>query len=360
MDIIVAGAGPTGLSAALFLHARGVAPRIVDRAPEPTTRSKAFGVNPRTLTLHRETGVTERMLARGRRLTTASLWRGARRIARIDLTRVGGEFPFMLVLPQAETEEILTGALAERGITVERGVEVRAVREARPGAECELRHPDGRMEPLVPDVLLGADGVGSTVRAGLGIDLEGSDFQEPWSLYDVDLSLPLEDEAHAFLLEDGALFLVRMSGDRWRVAGNVTDPLSRLPTGTEVGRVEWESRFRISHRVAERFQRGTACLAGDAAHVHSPLGARGMNLGVEDAYVFATLAADGRLQDYGRLRAPAVRRVVRAVRMMTEIPRGRSVLSRLARRAAPLAGHVIPLLGVQRWILGLDHPVETA
>lgn len=359
MDTLVAGAGPTGLSAALFLHARGVTPRIVDRLPEPTTRSKAFGVNPRTLSLHRETGATERMLERGRRLSRASLWRGGRRVARIDLTRAGGEFPFMLVLPQAETEEILTAVLAERGIPVERGVEVRSVVPGGDCAECELHHPDGRVEPLRPDVLLGADGVGSTVRGGLGIEMEGSDYPEPWCLYDVDLSMPLEDEAHAFMLDDGALFVIRMSGDRWRVAGNVTDPLSRLPEGTEVGRVDWESEFRISHRVAERFQRGTACLAGDAAHVHSPLGARGMNLGVEDAYVFAALAAAGRLHDYQRLRAPVVRRVVRAVRMMTEVPRGRSLLSRVARMAAPLAGRVIPLLGVQRWILGLDHPVET-
>lgn len=359
MQTLIAGAGPTGLSAALFLHARGGEPRIVDRIPAPTTRSKAFGVNPRTLTLHRGTGITERMLERGRRLTGASLWRGTRRIARIDLTRAGGEIPFMLVLPQAETEEILTTALAERGVRVERGVEVRSVVAAGPGAECELHHAGGRVEPLRPAALLGADGIGSTVRRGLGIELEGSDFPEPWRLYDVDLSVPLDDEAHAFMLDDGALFLIRVSGDRWRVAGNVQDPLSRLPSGSEVGAIDWESEFRISNRVAERFQRGTACLAGDAAHVHSPLGARGMNLGIEDAYVFAALAAEGRLADYERLRAPAVRRVVRAVRMMTAVPRGRTLLARAARTAAPLAGRLIPLLGVQRWILGLDHPVET-
>lgn len=357
MRILIVGAGPTGLAAALFLAERGLSARVVDRRVQPTTRSKAFGVNPRSLSLLSGTGAAEEMLARGRRLTHVSLWRESRRIARLDLRRGGGPHPFMLVLPQAESEAILESALAKRGVLVERGVEARRVSEAAPGAECELHHPGGRVETIVPDVLLGADGVASTVRRGLGIELEGTAFPEPWRLYDLEMKLPLADEAHAVLLPDGALFIIRIAGDVWRVVGNVEDPLARLPSGAELGPVRWESEFRIAHRVAARFQAGTACLAGDAAHVHSPLGARGMNLGIEDAYVFASLAATGRLGDYERLRLPVDRRVVRVVRLMTEVPRGRSVLARLARRAAPLGGRIIPLLGLHRWILGLDHPL---
>lgn len=358
MRILIVGAGPTGLAAALFLAERRLRPRVVDRMLEPNARSKAFGVNPRTLMLLTGTGAVEEMLSRGRRLTHATLWSEDRRIARLDLRRGGGPYPFMLVLPQADSESILEAALAKRGLDVERGVEARVVREAPPSAECDLHHPHGKVERTVPDVLLGADGVGSSVRRGLGIELEGTSFPEPWRLYDIEMKLPLPDEAHAFLLPDGALFVIRIEGDVWRVVGNVADPLARLPRGAELGPVRWESEFRIAHRVAARFQSGTTCLAGDAAHVHSPLGARGMNLGIEDAYVFATLAATGRLRDYERLRRPVDRRVVRVVRRMTEVPRGRSVLAKLARRAAPLAGPVIPLLGLHRWILGLDHPVR--
>lgn len=263
----------------------------------------------------------------------------------------------MLVLPQAESESILTEVLAERGVHVERGVEIRSVEPSHPSAQCELHHPDGRTERVAPHILLGADGVGSTVRRGLGIEFEGSSFPEPWRLYDVELSTPLPDHAHAFLLDDGALFLIRIVGALWRVVGNVADPLDRLPRGTEVGHIEWESEFQISHKLASRFQRGAACLAGDAAHVHSPLGARGMNLGIEDAFVFAALAAEGRIEEYERLRRPVDRRVMRVIRRMTEVPRGQTLLSRLVRRAAPFAGRVVPLLGLHLWILGLDHEV---
>jgi 2-polyprenyl-6-methoxyphenol hydroxylase-like FAD-dependent oxidoreductase len=177
------------------------------------------------------------------------------------------------------------------------------------------------------------------------------------------LDTPLApDEAHAFLLDGGAAFAVRLHDDVWRLLGNVSDLPSRLPTGTTAGRIDWESDFGISHRVAERFQVGRVCLAGDAAHIHSGLGARGMNLGVEDAFVFAALASQGRIEDYEAIRRPVVNSVVRHVEQLTAVPRGRSFAARLARTLLPVVAPVLPVVAgnVRTFILGLDHEVRLA
>jgi FAD binding domain len=114
------------------------------------------------------------------------------------------------------------------------------------------------------------------VRKALNVDFPGTAYEEPWKLYDLELDVPLDrNEAHVFLLEDGGMFAVRLEGDVWRVLSNVPDVLNRLPRGTETGEVVWESDFGISHRAAARFHIGHTCLAGDAAHIHSGLGARG-------------------------------------------------------------------------------------
>lgn len=372
-DVVIAGAGPVGLAAALFLADRGIRPRVLERELEHPRHSRALGVNPRTLTLLESTGVTERLLAQGRRLPAVRLWRRGRLVFRLDLSRVGGRYPFMLIHSQARTAALLEDALGERGLRVERGVEVDRVESRtvaagpvqRRGEDVvvQVRTRDGRTEVLPAGVVLGADGARSSVRETLGIGFRGARRGADWRLYDVELEVPLQpDEAHVFLLDGGTLVLIRLAGNVWRVVGNVPDLLGRLPAGSQVGAVEWESEFGDGHRVAERFAGGSAFLAGDAAHVHFPLGARGMNLGIEDAYVFALLTAERRLGDYDRLRRPAVRRVVARIHRLTTIARGRSPAARAVRAAAPVLDLVLPLVGVpaRRFILGLDHGVAVA
>lgn len=356
---LIIGAGPTGLAAALFLSERGVLTRIVDQAMKPSPYSKAFGVNPRTLSLLEGTGVTDRLLAQGRRMTAFNVWQHGRSYFRLDLALVDHRYPFMLIHSQAETEAALADALKDRGVAVERGVAFERIEAGTAETLITLRHSDGREEETSAEVLFGADGASSGVRKALGVGFPGSTFEEPWRLFDVVLDTPLApDEAHAFLLDGGAAFAVRLSGDVWRVLGNVPDLLERLP-GTEAGRIDWESDFGISHRIAERFRVGVACLAGDAAHIHSGLGARGMNLGIEDAYVFASLVSEGRVEEYETLRKPVVARVVRQLEKMTAVPRGRSMMARLARLVLPVVSPVMPALSgpARTFILGLDHEV---
>jgi len=361
IEPLIIGAGPVGLTAALLLAERGIRARIVDKLPEPSPYSKAFGVNPRTLTLLRGTGVTERMLAQGWQLKAINVWKGGRRLFQLRLSELEHTYPFMLIHSQAKSEALLRGALTERGIRVEREVAFEALEPYPDHADVTLRHGDGRRERVSAPVLLGADGAHSAVRSSLGVAFAGSRFDEPWKLYDLELEPPLNrNEAHAFLLGGGGMFVVRLDDALWRVVGNLPDMLDRLPKGTVTGRVAWASDFGIASRLAERFGKGRAYLAGDAAHIHSALGARGMNLGVEDAYVFAALTAEGRLHDYERLRRPVARAVVRQTERITEVPRGKKPLAKLVRALVPLLAPFIPLAGkgVSRWVLGLDHEVR--
>ncbi len=155
------------------------------------------------------------------------------------------------------------------------------------------------------------------------------------------------------------MFMVRLDDRLWRVIGNLPDLLEHLPGGTTVGQIAWASEFGIASLLAERFQEGHAYLAGDAAHIHSGLGARGMNLGVEDAYVLATLMAEGRLHDYERLRRPVDAAVVHHTKRITEVPRGKRRIAKVARAVLPFAAPLIPLAtkGASRWVLGLEHNV---
>lgn len=354
---LIVGAGPTGLAAAMFLHERGVTARIIDKAEHPSTQSKALGVNPRTLELLESSGVTDRMLAAGRKMTTFNISRPGKKLAAVDLGKVKHRYPFMLILSQAESERILTEALAERGITIERGLGLTDLIDNDRWVTATLSTGETVDAPYA----LGADGAHSTVRQVTGRSFEGSSWPESWSLYDVRLDTTLHpDEGHAFLLNKGVLLFIRIKDNLWRVITNAPDGLEQLPLGTSITNTLWDSEFGFAHRVADPLCALHICLAGDAAHIHSAFGARGMNLGIEDAYVFAALAVHYRLKDYDALRRPVIKSVVNRVKQMTQVPRGKTVTARLARYVTPLLPLFVALgeRSLRKWMLGLDHEVK--
>ena len=360
-DVLIVGAGPTGLTAALHLIDKGIEVRIIEKLVKPSPHSKAFGVNPRTLTLLESTGVTKRMLEQGFKMQAINAWKSGKKLFRIDLSSVSHKYPFMLVHSQAKSEALMREALEERAVPIEREVELTALKIHADGASVTLSNSKDDKERLRPSVILGADGASSRVRKSLDVSFSGSKFDEPWKLYDLELDTPLnKNEAHIFLLEGGGMFIVRLDDRLWRVISNVPDLLDHLPKDTTYGAITWESDFGISSLLVDQFQKGNAYLAGDAAHIHSGLGARGMNLGVEDAYVFAHLAATGQLDKYHRLRHPVDRAVVHQTERLTEIPRGRKPFAKVARTLIPFIAPIIPLgqKGIAKWVLGLDHEVK--
>lgn len=368
LPVMIAGAGPTGLAAALFLARRGVAVRIIDKAAAPSRNSKALAVNPRTQELLEESGVTARMLAEGWTIRSVTLHRPGGDEPVVPLSPLLDTDRSLLALSQARTEALLTEALQAKGVAVERNVRIDALSQADDAVEMSLVHPDGGIERTRARVLFGADGAHSTVRQALGLAFPGDELPGPWQLWDLRLATPLDpDGVHLMLLPDGFLFVLRVRDDLWRVIGNGTAPLSALPAGTVCGEVAWQSHFHIAHRVAERAGVGRVLLGGDAAHIHSPLGARGMNLGIEDAYVFAACAADAlagrhsRLAGYAQLRHPVHRQVVRRIEALTRLMCGqpaalrelRDVLVPRLMRFGPARRQFLRVAG------GLDHPVRT-
>ncbi len=365
----IVGAGPTGLAAALFLSRRGVPVRIIDQAAAPARHSKALAVNPRTLDLLEPTGVSARMMAEGRAVHRGRFYENWMLVADLDLGGVHRRYA-LTVLSQARSEALLAEALAAAGIQAEREVTLEHAGLVDGRVEARLVHGnDGRVEQVSPPILFAADGARSTVRRDLGLGFPGSRFPEPWPLLDVRLDTPLSlDGAHISSFPDGLIFMLALAPGAWRVLGNVPDLLARLPPGTKAGEVLWESRFHIAHRVVTRPAVGRIALGGDAAHIHAPVGARGLNLGIEDAYVFAACAADvldsgdpSRLADYGRLRHRVHRGVVRRVALMTRLVRGRPApVAELRRLALPRLARFAPTAQTMaRVATGLDHAVRT-
>ena len=277
----------------------------------------------------------------------------------------------MLALSQATTERLLAEALEEFGGKVERGIKLVECRNTAGGVEAVLEPSAGGHRKVVAGPwLLGADGAHSTVRGQLGIDFAGSSMPGEWYLADVPLKTPLAgDQAHIFFLEGGAfLFMIRVVDPAleseygqtiWRVISARPDPFRYLVTAEQAGPPIWESGFRISHRIGSALSAGRVYLAGDAAHIHSPIGARGMNLGIEDAKVFSELALTDRLTEYNRLRRSVDIRVVRRVVIMSRFVASESFVSEFLRMLLFKELIKVPLIR-SRFLeiaTGLDHPL---
>jgi 2-polyprenyl-6-methoxyphenol hydroxylase-like FAD-dependent oxidoreductase len=364
--LMIVGAGPTGLAAALFLASRGVPVRIIDAATQPTTTSKALLVNPRSLEMLKDSGVAARIIVEGWAVKGMAMHRGNREVVSVDLQHQMPQLP--IGLAQARTEALLNDALETLGVRVERGVSLQTLQQDAQQVTLTLQQADGSTQIARAPLVFGADGARSVVRHALDLDFAGSTLPEPWLLWDVRLNTPLDPlRVHISLQPDGFLFLMHLQAGIWRVIGNGVDPLAQLPYGSMPGEVMWQSQFHIAHRVAGKASVGRVALGGDAAHIHSPLGARGMNLGIEDAYVFADCAFDAlngkleRMQEYAELRQPVHRQVVRNIAALTRVMRGRPAPLRWLRNS--LMPELVKVAPLRRRLLktvsGLDHPLRT-
>jgi 2-polyprenyl-6-methoxyphenol hydroxylase-like FAD-dependent oxidoreductase len=347
LPVLVIGAGPTGLAAALELARHGRAVRIVDKHPTRSQHSKAIGVNARTLELMEASGVTERLLASGLRLHRFHFRSGERLLATVDLARVAHRYDFMLALLQAETERILEQRLAEYGTVVEWSTEFTGRQAAADRVHASLSAGGGTQTVETP-YLIGADGAHSTVRHALGLPFRGTTDPAPWWLVDVHMDWPFgTSELNLFARPAAVLGVIPIRPGLFRLVSNGPEPLSLLPGGSKVHEEVWRSAFRISYRQVDSYRAGRVFLAGDAAHVHSPVGARGMNLGIEDGTVLARRMLEGTLEGYSAERHPVGARVLRQTRALTRLATARHPVARFARDW--LFAHVIgPSPAVQR------------
>jgi 2-polyprenyl-6-methoxyphenol hydroxylase-like FAD-dependent oxidoreductase len=289
-SLLIFGAGPTGLTAAVELARRGRIARVIDKKSDPLPLSRAVGINAHSLTLLEASGITERLLAAGIHVRELLIHDRDRVISRIRLDREDVPYNFMLALPQDETEAILRTRLEELGGRVEFGVALDGLRIEGAQAQATLKHAaDGRLEEAAFDLVLGADGVGSAVRQAAALPFEGFDLPGTWGVADVESAAwPHQKRACLFMLPRGGIVVVIPIGTgRYRVVANRPKALEVIPTGLTVDHLRREAEFEISIRQVQAYSNGPVFLAGDAAHCHSPAGGRGMNLGIADAASFA-------------------------------------------------------------------------
>ncbi|AZG44701.1 FAD-dependent monooxygenase [Gordonia insulae] len=355
VDVLVAGAGPIGLTAAIELRRRGVAVRIVDPLLEPPQYAKAVGVQPRTLEVFEGMGVLREILDAGIEMRGQIVFVNGAESGRIDL-ELPTDIPFRFhSIPQYETERVLRERLADFGTTIERGVRVTGFEQDADQVTITLESSDGT-EDVHAGYLIGCDGAHSIVRKTLGLTFEGGAFDEQYMLGDVavDWSQPRGYGVRSMHQTDGTtddlLVCIPLPGHgRYRMSMLVPDELAappptagdgiahgfegprapelshiqavvdRLsPEPATVSDMRWSSVFRISHRIVDSYGRGRVFVAGDAAHIHPPTGAQGMNTGIQDAHNLAWkvalavegVAADTLLASYDAERRPVGEEVV--------------------------------------------------
>jgi len=356
-DVLVIGAGPSGLTLAASLVKQGVATTVVDRQEAGANTSRAAVVNARTLEVLDDLDVSRRLVKEGIHAPRFTIRDGRRTLIPVDFSVLPTDYPYSLMVPQATTERLLLERLTELGGTVLRPKTLASLIQDADGVTATF--DDGEL--IRARYVVGADGMHSIVREQAGIGFEGGAYQESFTLADVRLRGDAPpDEVILFWAKAGLTVVAPLPGDIYRIVAPVADAPEEPSAafvqqllderGLGAGRmvvtdVVWGSRFRIHHRVADTYRAGRLLLAGDAAHVHSPAGGQGMNLGIQDGVALAGAlaavlagAADSVLDEYNATRRPIAQQVVEMTDRLTR-------LATLPRAARPIRNTAIGLIG---------------
>ena len=401
-QVLVVGAGPTGLLLAAGLLARGIRTRVIDKGDGVALQARAVGIHARTLEVLDTMGLAESFIERGQVVRQLRFYSRGRCLTSLEFARCGSRFGYLLDLPQDQTERLLRARVAELGGAIEQRAELTSLTPGAGAVTAAVRGPAGQTQTITAGYVVGCDGAHSRVRRELGLTFHGHPYPQDWLLADVllDGDLPdaglREDAIHAFFRPDGLpVIFFPMRGHRWRLtlpfAGERGDQAptlaeiqhltsQRAPRPVTVSDPTWLASFRCHRRSASAYRRGRVLLAGDAVHIHSPAGGQGLNTGMLDAHNLGwklALVASGRAPDtlldsYGAERGPVAEEVVglthalvhygtmthpvkRRVRDVVVPALGRSaaIQRRAARRISqvyvsyPVAGPRMPDIGVR-------------
>jgi 2-polyprenyl-6-methoxyphenol hydroxylase-like FAD-dependent oxidoreductase len=357
-SVVIVGAGPAGLTAAIALADAGVDAVVLDRQAEGANTSRACVVHARTLEVLDDFGVTPRLLELGLIVDHFAIHDTARTLATVPFGDLPTAHPYTLMIPQDRTEAVLLERLHAAGGRVHRNHTVTALTTDAHAVTVTYTDPGGGERTVRADYVIGADGMHSVVREQAGIGFSGASYAESFVLADVRMSWPdPRSQVSLQLSPEGVTVVAPLPDadpDRYRVVATVAQAderpsradvqaildARRPGAGVVVHDVAWSSRFRVHHRVADRYRAGRVLLAGDAAHVHSPAGGQGMNTGIQDAAMLAGLLIrvlagepDGLLDDYQARRRPIAVGVVSFTDRLTRMATLRRRPARLIRNA---------------------------
>ena len=335
VEVLVVGAGPTGLVMAAELLRYGISCRIIEKTGEPSQLSKAIVIQARTLEMFAHLKIAEPFLSEGLILKGARTISGGREIGHLSFSQIESEFPFALSLEQSKTEALLDDALKKRGGQVERSKELVDFTSQSDGIRAEVQNiVTGEIETIRTKYLIGCDGAHSFVRKKLGLTFIGTRFPDVFSLADIHINWQFpHNEIVAFLDPRGicAAFPLKEE-NRYRLLfqlkrlrgvlkdlseeqhGILPPDAAAVPTLEEIQKLlhtyagpgadaynpVWLGNFHINSRLTSRYRVGNVFLAGDAGHVHSPIGGQGMNTGILDAFNLAwklALVVEGRAKE---------------------------------------------------------------
>ncbi|EIF30142.1 2-polyprenyl-6-methoxyphenol hydroxylase-like oxidoreductase [Burkholderia sp. Ch1-1] len=389
--VLIVGAGPTGLAAAMSLARAHIPVRLIDKAMQPNPYSRAIGIQARTLELLEQHRLVEPFLELGHRARIANLFSNGMRLAQLDFDPLHTRYPYLLFLDQSVTERLLTEHLATFGVTIERGVELTMFAQGAASIQATLRRADGHTETMRPSYMIAADGAHSAIRHRLGLNFEGKTFEQTFLLADLHAETDWpEDEFHIFASGEGLVALFPMGHGRHRlIADHAIEPAGVAPAETpavlgepplnrvsppsleeckaliarrvrervDVSDLAWSSYFHVNSRMVDRLRVGRIFLAGDAAHVHSSAGAQGMNTGIQEAFnlgwklarVLKGAAPDRLLDTYHLERHPIERDVLRQTGFITQMAEAdHGPLKLLRERVMPVLAALGPLRDAAR------------
>ncbi len=369
-EVLIVGAGPTGLVLALWLSKLGTKVRIIDTTAEPGTTSRALAVHARTLELYRQLDLADAVVGKGHTVPAVDLWVRGKREAEVSFEAIGAEltpYPFLHIFPQDEHERFLIDRLEAMGVAVERRTELVGYVDDGRRITAQLRGPSGTEETCEANYVAGCDGARSRVRHVMGVEFPGGTYQQLFYVADVEASgSAVDGKLHLDLDDADFLAVFPLAGrGRARLIGSVRDERAERADGLKfddvsgraiaqlalkVGAVNWFSTYRVHHRVTEHFRKGRAFLLGDAAHIHSPVGGQGMNTGIGDAVnlawkleaVLRGRAPDRLLDSYETERIAFARRLVKSTDRAFDLVVAEGRLADLIRtRVAPLILSVV-------------------
>ncbi|KAL3466796.1 FAD binding domain-containing protein [Aspergillus heterothallicus] len=307
-DVLIVGAGPTGLVTALWLVRQGISIRIVEKAQTDASTSRALAIQARTLELYRQLDLADDIVAKGHKIQATNVWSEGSHRGRIPIGDIGSgltPYPFIHIFSQDQHERLLEDRLNSLGVQVERDLELVDFTENETSVTVQLKYranSNGKedVEKCEATFIVGCDGAHSAVRRVTGIDYTGATYSHIFFVADIEGSGPtINGEAHVTFNQSEFMLLFPYDDNcRARISGAVDDTAAGKGVDItfedvrsemvrtlklQIDKVNWFSTYRSHHRVAASFRKGRAFLVGDAAHIHSPVGGQGMNTGIGDA-----------------------------------------------------------------------------